>query len=80
MIYFGFYFNVKDAIPTSPVAASLPSVFRFFSRDSRVSQPPRLSARDCKCLTALISWAAHRHGGGGGGEGGGGSEKSESDS
>lgn len=31
MIYFGFYFNVKDAIPTNPVAAS-PS--------SAAAQPP----------------------------------------
>lgn len=79
MIYFGFYFNVKDAIPTNPVAAFTPlsqpktsSVFHrglcmhlISSPATNVSQPPRLSAGDCKCLTALISLCY----GGGGGEG-----------
>lgn len=38
MIYFGFYFNVKDAIPTSPVMQpSLPGPQRTESQESLTS-------------------------------------------
>lgn len=83
MIYFGFYFNVKDAIPTNPVEASLPSrtarPFAFLL--PRLTCVPATSplGQGLQFLTALISGAAHRRGGGGGGEGGG-SKKSESGS
>lgn len=61
MIYFGFYFNVKDAIPTSPVikpSASPPSLQGAVSGRGELltSAFCRLEVRRYTCPSHLASW------------------------